>query len=331
MRIPGLKTLKLGARWLRSRFVNGTLILGYHSVSENPSDPYSLCVTPQHFAEQLEVLRKYGHPLSLQELRQGLGHGRVPPGAVTLTFDDGYADTLYAAKPLLERYHIPATVFITTGYMGREFWWDELKRVVLTPETLPESLSLTIQGATYEWTGSDTGKNRLQQAATDLRLRLLWSLYQELRPLAEEERQRVLAQLCIWASAASPDWLSRRALSADEILRLVQGGLIEIGAHTVTHSPLAGLSPAMQRSEIVQSKRYLEELLAQPISSFSYPHGSLSDYTVAVVREAGFACACTSFNDVAWRGSDRFQLSRLWVRDWDGDRFRRWMIRWLNG
>jgi peptidoglycan/xylan/chitin deacetylase (PgdA/CDA1 family) len=330
MRIPGLKTLKLAGRWLRSRFVNGAIILGYHSVSETPSDPYSLGITPQHFAEQLEVLRKDGQLLSLQELLRALREGHVPRRAVVLTFDDGYADTLYTAKPLLERYHIPATVFITTGALGREFWWEELKRLLLTPETLPERLSLTIEGTIYEWTVSAAGENRLWQVAADPRLRLLWSLHQELRTLPEDERQRVLARLRIWAGTTSPGQMSRRALSTDEILELAQGDLIEVGAHTVTHSPLADLSPAMQRCEIVQSKRYLEDLLAQPVTSFSYPHGSLSDSTVAVVRETGFTCACRSFNDVTWRGSDRFQLPRLWARDWDGDRFRRWIIRWLK-
>jgi peptidoglycan/xylan/chitin deacetylase (PgdA/CDA1 family) len=331
MRIPGVKTLKLGARWLRSCFVNGAIILGYHSVSESPSDPYSLGITPQHFAEQLELLRKYGQPLRLQELLQSLRSGHVPPRAVALTFDDGYADTLYAAKPLLERYHIPAAVFMTTGALGREFWWDALKRLLLTQETLPGGLSLTINGTTYKWALSDAGENRLPQDTTDPRLRLLRSLYQELRLLSEGERQRALAQLRIWAGVASQGPPPRRALTADEVLSLAQGGLIEVGAHTVTHPPLAGLSPALQRSEIVQSKLYLEELLAQPITSFSYPHGSLSNSTVAIVREARFACACTSLKDMAWSGSDRFQLPRLWVGDWDGDRFRRWMLRWLNG
>jgi peptidoglycan/xylan/chitin deacetylase (PgdA/CDA1 family) len=71
------------------------------------------------------VLRKHGYPLSLRELFQGLHEGRLPQRAIVLTFDNGYADRLYAAKPLLERFHIPATVFITTGSLGHEFWWDE--------------------------------------------------------------------------------------------------------------------------------------------------------------------------------------------------------------
>ena len=65
--------------------------------------------------------------------------GDVPSAGVVVTFDDGYADNFHNAKPLLERYEIPATVFVTTGYLQdqREFWWDELERILLQPGTLP--------------------------------------------------------------------------------------------------------------------------------------------------------------------------------------------------
>jgi peptidoglycan/xylan/chitin deacetylase (PgdA/CDA1 family) len=72
---------------------------------------------------------------------------------VVITFDDGYADNLHNAKPLLERYDIPATVFVTTGHIGheREFWGDELDRLLLQPSTLPELLGLSINGSPYQW------------------------------------------------------------------------------------------------------------------------------------------------------------------------------------
>jgi peptidoglycan/xylan/chitin deacetylase (PgdA/CDA1 family) len=66
-----------------------------------------------------------------------LESGRLPANAAAVTFDDGYADNLKAAKPRLQRAGAPATVFIATGYVGerREFWWDELARIILESDS----------------------------------------------------------------------------------------------------------------------------------------------------------------------------------------------------
>src|SRR5262249_25579486 len=141
------------ARPLRNYLTSRGLILLYHRVAEVQSDPWLLSVTPGHFAEQLTVLRKLGRPTRLRHLAQSLREGTRLYRPLVITFDDGYADNLYKAKPLLERYEIPATVFLTAGYLGqdREFWWDELERLLLQAETLPRALSLNINGRTYHW------------------------------------------------------------------------------------------------------------------------------------------------------------------------------------
>jgi peptidoglycan/xylan/chitin deacetylase (PgdA/CDA1 family) len=120
-------------------------------------------------------------------------------------------------------------------------------------------------------------------------------------------------------------------LSSAELLRLGEGSLLEIGAHTVTHPLLATIPIPDQRTEILRSKGYLEGLLGRPVSSFSYPHGSFSDNTPNIVRETGFDCACTSFSDVVCVRSDRFQLPRFWVPNCDGSLFAQWLRRWLRG
>ena len=126
MRMPGVKTLRQSARWLRSRFSGGALILGYHRVAKVDSDSHGLCVSPQHFAEQLEALRRLARPVALHELVRGLQTGTLPRRAVALTFDDGYLDVLQQAYPLLEAYQVPATVFVVSDYLGRQFWWDTI-------------------------------------------------------------------------------------------------------------------------------------------------------------------------------------------------------------
>jgi peptidoglycan/xylan/chitin deacetylase (PgdA/CDA1 family) len=330
MRFPGLKTFKSTARWLRSRFVNGALILGYHRVAEALHDPYGIGVTPQHFTEQLQVLHQCANPISLTELVRGLRDGTYPQRAVALTFDDGYADFVYNVKPLLERFQIPATLFVTTGYIGREFWWDELEHVLFSPAAIPERLSLRVDGDVFEWACGDTDMSKMKNEFPGPRRTLLLSLHKRLLPLSSAEREQAMAQLKAWAGVEWDDRSHSRALKADELADLAAVGLVDIGAHTVTHPVLAELSVAAQRSQIQQSKSYLEELLARPVTSFSYPNGSASRETLAIVRNSGFVCACASHNDICWRGSDCFRLPRFWVPDWDGVMFSRWLQRWLK-
>jgi peptidoglycan/xylan/chitin deacetylase (PgdA/CDA1 family) len=312
-----LKTLRRSARWLRSRAVGGALILGYHRISDAPDDPFGLSVTPQHFAEQLEVLSREAHPLGLQDLARALAKGRVPRRTVVLTFDDGYADNLYVAKPLLERYAIPATLFVCTGYRGREFWWDELARLVGQALARGERAP-PLDGLTF-------GMGR-SEAESGVQLTL--ALYRRLLPLPAAERDRHLERVRRWAGAAGEPSDVPRALTEDELGQLAASELIEVGAHTVSHPLLATLDRREQEAEIKGSKRRLEAALGRPIVSFSYPNGSLCAETVQIVRGAGFACACGSHNDVAWRGSQAHELPRFWAPDMHDKGFSRWLRRW---
>ena len=138
-----------------------------------------------------------------------------------------------------------------------------------------------------------------------------------------------MRQLRTRSKGEPADRATRRGLTVDELLQLVAGDLIDIGAHSVTHPMLAGLPTAAQREEVENSKAHLEGILGRAVTSFSYPNGSLSRETRGIVRESGFDCACASHNDVVWQGSDRFGLPRFWVRDWDGEAFSRWLRWWL--
>ena len=88
-------------------------ILMYHHVIEKDVDPWELSVSPQHFAEHLEALRKHANLASLTQLVQSHQEGNIQDRAVEVTFDDGNADNLQNDKPLLEQYSLPATVFVT--------------------------------------------------------------------------------------------------------------------------------------------------------------------------------------------------------------------------
>jgi peptidoglycan/xylan/chitin deacetylase (PgdA/CDA1 family) len=119
-------------------------------------------------------------------------------------------------------------------------------------------------------------------------------------------------------------------MTSDEMIQLVSDGLVDVGAHTVNHPILSGLTEDEQKSEIMLSRAVLESILKREVKSFSYPHGLPSLKTMEIVRNSGFICACASYNDVVWRGSNNFQLPRFWMRVWSGKKFERWLKWWLN-
>ena len=101
---------------------DGRLILMYHRVASAATDPLELCVAPERFAEHLELLESLGRIVPLRDFARAKGNGLT----VAITFDDGYADNVLAAAPLLEQHDAPATVFVVAGAVGspRAFWWD---------------------------------------------------------------------------------------------------------------------------------------------------------------------------------------------------------------
>ena len=324
--------------WYRRRFATGAVILLYHRIIDLPSDPYLLSVSPTNFAEHLAVLRNHAHPMSLRELMRQLRNGKIPRRAVVLTFDDGYFDNFIFAKPLLEHYDTPATMFIAPGASqgAGEFWWDVLERILLQTRSLPPSLRLIIGGVPHEWAlgpaaecGPDDDAryrswNYGRKDDPTPRHAIFRSMHLLLKGVDEHERRKVLQDLTAWACADASVHPSYRMLSARETVRLAEGGLVEVGAHTMTHPVLSKLSPAGQQDEIRQSKLCLEEILGRPVSSFAYPHGLDSDFTLetmALVREAGFDCACSAVPGIIHRGASAYRLPRVAVRDEGGDQF----------
>ncbi|HKY60805.1 MAG TPA: polysaccharide deacetylase family protein [Gemmatimonadota bacterium] len=324
MRLPGRKSVVQVSRWLRSRSGERALVLGYHRIASPTSDPYSLCVAPERFDEQLDAIRRHARPVGLGELRRALTNDEPLDDAVAITFDDGYADVLTDAVPLLERHRVPATVFVIAGLLGREYWWETLARILAPRRPLPARLRLSLEPDTFEWDSRgddhDTGRRR----------ELLFALHRRLLPLPDEHRRAALNTLLAWAGADAAEPPSSRSLSPGEVARLARRDLVEVGSHTSTHPVLPDLQDDRQRAEIERSKADLEGLLGRPVLSFSYPHGRSSAETARFVRESGYECACTSRNDMVRRGSDPFDLPRFWVPDWDGARFSRWLGRWLG-
>ena len=109
------RATQVAVRRAAMSFADRAIILLYHRIAECRPDPHLLCVSPKHFAAHLEIIQRWGTPLALRDLTAGLRAGRIPARSVALTFDDGYADNLTQALPLLERAHMPATIYASAS------------------------------------------------------------------------------------------------------------------------------------------------------------------------------------------------------------------------
>ena len=106
----------------RRRSVN----VGYHGVDDVPprSDPENLCVPRARFRAQLGLLIDAGFELvTVAELAERAAGGTPPPGLATLSFDDGLEDNHRVLLPILREAGVPATVYVTTGFIGRSNPW----------------------------------------------------------------------------------------------------------------------------------------------------------------------------------------------------------------
>jgi len=286
----------------------------YHRISDEKFDPWGLAVAPDRFTQQLAWLTKNRTLLPLPEFASRHRRGELPDDAVAVTFDDGYACMAKIAASLLERYRVPATIFLPVGLVGytRLFWWDELAEIVMKrPGT-----SLRARGRTF-----DLGERHERDAVwpRDNRKRTprqqgFHALWAELQPLPLDEIEQALGELRAERTPATGDD-ERRLMTEDEV-RSIASDTIAFGSHASSHVSLPGLSTAEKAREIRDSVAACEALVGTRPATFAYPFGELDSECEALVADAGFICACGIERRAVAAHDDLFALPRLKVGNW---------------
>ena len=287
------------------------IILLYHRVTELPADPEMLAVSPGNFRRHMEFIKQQFRIVRFEEEWSDL---KKP--AVAVTFDDGYADNVLEALPILEEVGVPATFFVSTGRIGtgKEFWWHRLEGILLRDGEFPSRFKL-----------DDARYGRVWDTETLEQRKMLYaSLNMLMQRISPERQEAWLDQLGKWAVPGDAGNNMHRSMTQEEIKRLAASPWATIGAHTVTHSALSALTEEQQRQEIFTSKQELENMTGKEITTFSYPFGRKKDYnrtSVRLCREAGFIRAASNFPGQVHKWTDPFQLPRHLVRNWDLDIF----------
>ena len=257
------------------------------------------------FEARMTWLAKAFRVLPLSEAARRLRDGSLPSNAACITFDDGYADNLTIAAPILARLRLNATFFVATGFLdgGRMFNDTVIEAVRLCREPV---LDLSAIDCGIWSCNNDTA-----------RLATIGGLLDRIKYLPQAERQ-----VKVDAIAASVGLPARSDLmmTRQQVRDLKRHGM-SIGAHTVTHPILTTLTREAARDEIADGRRDLEETLGERVKLFAYPNGKPGrDYDAShakLVKELGFDAAVSTSWGVARRETDRFQLPRF--TPWDGN------------
>jgi peptidoglycan/xylan/chitin deacetylase (PgdA/CDA1 family)/glycosyltransferase involved in cell wall biosynthesis len=307
--------LRLGQRRERTSTTPRILVLMYHRVAEDRRRCTNLCVSPNHFRQQMAYLARGPYRvISLASLDRCLqGEGELTGTCVAVTFDDGYRDVYTNAFPIMQEFGIPATVFLAPAFLDSQQapWWDRLALAVRNlrqrPELpaelgkiIPEDLRSPLQAAWHS-------------PAWRLKLRID-EMISLVKALDSQQREQIVA--AIEQLAATPD--SEPLMMTWDMVRTMRDKGITFGAHTLTHPVLSQLDLTETRQEIADGKSRLESALGESISWFAYPHGAQDDFnqqTVAVVRECGFQLAVTTEKGCNDRQTDPLLVGRYGAPD----------------
>jgi peptidoglycan/xylan/chitin deacetylase (PgdA/CDA1 family) len=233
--------------------------------------------------------------------------GRCP---VVITVDDGYRDFYEAAFPVLREARIPATLFVTTGFVDgiSWLWWDRLE--VLLAAAAPQRLELaTTAGPLVLELTTGTGRVAAWHQVAD-----------HCRFLPDEAKETLLDDLARQLAVAPPESPPEpyRPVTWDQIREMRRHGML-FGAHTVHHPILSRVPPERAREEMQISRARLETELGEPVGWFCYPQGGPADVTPAVrnlVAELGFQGGYVAFQTPTLE-RDPFALPRYGVgADW---------------
>ncbi len=275
----------LGA-WLKVRpGRHGVVILNYHHIAADI------------FADHLRSLVRAYRVITLEECRASLtGECPAPPNSAVLTFDDAYRQFHDQVFPVLQRFEVPATMFVPTASIDRQevLWFNKVKALVY---------------------GAEAGVLRIGEVTVSLTEDRPHAYHQAIgilndRPI--DQRDELLRDLFDNATFSRSHLLNDQPLTWEQIREM--RGLVRFGAHTQTHPNLAILDRAMQVDEIAVSKQRLEAELDCPVRHFAYPFGrpaNIGGACVGVVREAGFSCAVTTNRGCCAKGDDLFTLPRI--------------------
>jgi peptidoglycan/xylan/chitin deacetylase (PgdA/CDA1 family) len=263
-------------------------ILSYHGLCEDrlAEEPWvpPYFVTQSAFERHLQYLQRNAVVLPLREAASRLQDGSLPRNCVSITFDDGYANNIHQASPLLRKYKMSASIFLTSAYVesGDLLPFLKLNLIKLKAKDTVGCLDLE---PPVEYKSNPV----------DRVLRSAEGWWNKLKIRLTEDQRRTL-----------------RSVTVGEI-REANTNIVDFGAHSHTHCILKNETAGRRAEEIRTSISKVSEWTGSATRLFSYPNGESGDFNETdkeVLRAAGIQAAVTGIAGANGRTSDLLALKR---------------------
>lgn len=303
LRTCGISAVVLRSRWRQARLA----IFCYHGVSVADEHEWddSLYMRPEVFDRRLRIMKENGfNVLPLDEGVRRLTEGSLPPRSVSLTFDDGGADFLLRAHPILLRYGFPVTVYLTTYYCDvRVPVFNPLVQYVLwkTPAEQVEA---------RPWTGVDEVWNVTTHRGRVTALEHILA-FAEQEGMSGREKADLGERLARGLGVDYDRILEHRLfqlLSPDEVSGLARQG-VDFQLHTHRHRSATHRQEFLQ--EIEENRARIRQYAGRDPAHFCYPMGRRRPEYPRWLREAGVRTATTTRMGLAARSFELHQLPRI--------------------
>lgn len=245
-------------------------------------------VTAATFEQHLCLIKRYFKPMTLASLAQAIQQtGKAPSNSVVITVDDGYRDFYEVAYPLLKHYAVPATFFVTTGFVNKDLWlWPDQVLWLLRNRSMHKGV-LTVGDKVFDLS-LPVGK-------------LWWPLVLHLLTVDNHIRLAAIAELVRCSGISLPHVIPEEFSSVSWAqLSEMQSQGIEIGGHTLSHPSLGHMLLEDAKTEIDSCFNELRKHLGDQPRTFCYPNGQPADYSPEIkdiVSRSGFLAAVTAYSD----------------------------------
>lgn len=294
-----------------NRIKDRAVILMYHRITDRGDEQG---VNRDVFEQQINYIRANMNPVSLNEIAESISLGKpITPKTVAVTFDDGYEDNYTNAYPVLKKYEMPATIFLTAGYIGtsKVFWWDKLSELI--NKTKIRNIDLSGFSECFKGVSGIDSSRPIAIHTEEERINAKKILADIFKTYKNEEINKATNKLQSQLNVLDEMIKAPQILNWAQVREMNING-IDFGAHTMSHPILSQLSIEESENEIILSKTTIENEIDIDVKGFAIPYGlaaHFNDGTLKAIEQAGFRYCCSAETGFVTRTSTAYSLKRI--------------------